>query len=78
MSVFPRIVVQLLQAQRDALAVFVDRQHLAFDFVALLEHFVGVRDLAGPRHVADVQQAVDAFFEFDERTVVGEVADRAR
>ena len=34
-------------------------------------------DLAGPRHVADVQQAVDAFFDLDERAVVGEVAHRA-
>ena len=35
-------------------------------------------DLAGPAHVADVQQAVDAFLDLDEGAVVGEVADRAR
>ena len=34
-------------------------------------------DLAGPRHVADVQQAVDPFFDLDEGAVVGEVANRA-
>ena len=32
-------------------------------------------DLLRPRHVRNVQQTVDAFFEFDERTVVGQVAD---
>ncbi len=34
-------------------------------------------DLASPRHVADVQQAVDALLQFDERTVVGEIANLA-
>ena len=32
-------------------------------------------DLAGPAHVGDVQQAVDALFDLDEGAVVGEVAD---
>ena len=67
---------QLLETKGDSLAFLVDRDHLAGDRIALLQHFVSVRNLAGPRHVADVQQAVDAFFQFDERTVVGEVANR--
>ena len=73
----PRIFVELLQAQGDAAAFLVDRQHLALDLLALLEHFARVADLAGPRHVADVQQAVDAFFDLDEGAVVGEVANLA-
>ena len=44
--------------------------------LALLEHLARVADLAGPAHVADVQQAVDALLDLDERAVVGEVADR--
>ena len=34
-------------------------------------------DLARPRHVGDVDHAVNAFFQFDERAVAGEVADLA-
>ena len=73
----PRIFVQLLQAQRDAAAFLIDRQHLAANLLSLFQHFAGMADLAGPRHVADVQQAVDPLFEFDECTVVGEVANLA-
>ena len=73
----PRIVVELLEAQGDAAAFLIDREHLALDLLALLDHLAGMADLAGPGHVADVQQAVDAFFDLDERAVVGQVADRA-
>jgi hypothetical protein len=55
----------------------VDLEHDALDGVALLQDLVGVRDLLGPRHVADVEQAVDARLDLDERAVVGEVADLA-
>ena len=34
-----------------------------------------MRNLASPRHVADVQQAVDAFLKLHKCTVVGEIAD---
>ena len=73
----PRIARQLLEAERDPLPLLIDRNHLAGDRIALLEQLVRVRDFAGPRHVADVQQPIDTLFEFDERTVVGEVANRA-
>ena len=55
----------------------VDVDDDGFDFVALLEHFGRVIDLAGPAHVGDVDHAVDAFFQFHERAVSGQVADRA-
>ena len=55
----------------------VDAENVAIELLALFEHFAGMADLAGPRHIGDVQQAVDPFFEFDERTVVGEVANLA-
>ena len=73
----PRVGLQLLEAERDALLLLVDREHHALDLVALLHHLVRVGDLAGPRHVRDVQQAVDALLQLDERAVVGEVADLA-
>src|SRR6185437_4768531 len=74
----PRIFVQLLQPQRDAAPLLIDRKHAAFDRLALFDHFAGMADLAGPAHVADVQQSVDALLDLDERAVVGQVADHAR
>ena len=73
----PRIVLELLDAETDALVGLVDIDDDGFDFVALLEHFARMIDLAGPGNVRDVDHAVDAFFEFHERTVGGQVADRA-
>ena len=73
----PRIFLELLEPQGDAAAALIDRQHLALDGLALFDHFAGMADLAGPRHVADVQQAVDPFFDLDEGTVIGQVADGA-
>ena len=32
-------------------------------------------DVLGPGHVADVDEAVDAFFNFDERTEIGQLSD---
>ena len=73
----PWIFFGLLDAERDTLVGLVDRKHDRLDFVALLEDLGGVVDLAGPRHVGNVDHAVDAFLEFDECAVSGEVADRA-
>ena len=44
--------------------------------LALFQDLVRVADLAGPAHVGDMKQAVDAFLDLDEGAVVGEVADR--
>ena len=48
-----------------------------FHFLALLEDFGRMVDLAGPAEVGHVDHAVDAFFQFHERAVSGEVADLA-
>ena len=69
--------LELLDAEADALVGLVDVDDDRFDFVALLEDFGRVIDLAGPAHVGDVDHAVDAFFEFHERAVGGHVADLA-
>src|SRR5690606_32872766 len=71
----PRVVAQLLEAQRDALLLGVELEDLGGDFLAGLHHLGGVADTA-PGHVGDVQQAVDAA-EVDERTVFGDVLDHA-
>ncbi len=71
----PRVFGDLLEAQADALALFVELEHHHLDLVADVEHFGRVVDPA-PAHVGDVQQAVDAA-EVDEATVLGDVLDDA-
>ena len=71
----PRVVAELLDAQRDAVLLGVELQHLGGDFLADLHHFARVAH-AAPGHVGDVQQAVDAA-EVDERAVLGDVLDHA-
>jgi len=71
----PRVVAELLDAQRDTILLLVELEHLGGDFLADLQHLRRVTH-ATPRHVGDVQEAVDAA-EVDERTVVGDVLDDA-
>ena len=74
-DVAPRIGHELLVAERDALGARVVLEHDDVDLVADAHDFRRMRH-AAPRHVRDVEQAVDAA-EVDERAVVGEVLDRA-
>ena len=71
----PRIGDELLVAERDALGRRVVLEHDHVDLVVDLEQLGRMAD-AAPRHVGDVQQAVDAA-EVDERAVVGDVLDDA-
>src|SRR5581483_770840 len=71
----PRIVEQLLHAERDAVRLVIDLDDLHLHLLTDIEHFGRVID-APPGNVGDVQQAVDAA-EVDERTVVGDVLDHA-
>ena len=71
----PRIVEQLLHAERDTVRLVIDLDDLHLHRLADIEHFGRVID-AAPRDVGDVQQAVDAA-EVDERTVIGDVLDHA-
>src|SRR5687767_8139472 len=70
-DVLPRIRLELLEAERDALALPVDVEHFDFELAPDLDHLRRVRD-APPGHVGDVQEAVDAT-EIDERSEVGDV-----
>ena len=73
--VLPGILIELLEAQRDALPVPVDVEHLDLDLLPQLDHVRGMRHPA-PAHVRDVQQAIHAA-QVDERTKVGDVLDDA-
>ena len=72
---FPRIGLELLHAERDALRLRVEADDLHLDVLADLQRLGRMVD-APPRDVGDVQQAVDAA-EIDERAVVGDVLDHA-
>src|SRR5690606_38770779 len=71
----PRVRLQLLHAEADALGVRVDLDDLHLDGVAHGQDLAGVRH-ALPAHVGDVQQAVDAA-QVHEGAVVGDVLDHA-
>ena len=75
LDAFPRIGLELLHAEADAVALVVDADDLDLDGLADRQHFGRVVDPA-PGDIGDVQQAIDAA-EVDERTVVGDVLDHA-
>ena len=69
----PRILAELLHAQRHAVLFLVELEDLGSHLVADGQHLGRVLD-ATPREVGDVQQAVDAA-QVDERAVIGDVLD---
>ena len=74
-NAFPRIGLELLHAERDALRFLIDLDDLNLDGLADRENFRRMVD-AAPCDVGDMQQAVDAA-EVHERTVIGDVLDDA-
>ncbi len=76
-ELFPGISLALLHTQRDTTTFFVDIQNLHFDFLAERDNLLRVDVLIGPIHFGDVHQTFDTRFDFDKRTVVGDVRDLA-
>src|SRR5690606_5275669 len=76
-ELFPRILTALLHAQRNTTTVFVDFQNHDFDFFAQVRDLPRIDLLLGPLHFGIVHQTFDTVFDFNERTVVGEVGDLA-
>ncbi len=75
LNVRPRIFLQLLHAERDAVGLVVDLDDAHLDLLADGQDFARMVD-APPGDVGHMQEAVDAA-KIDERAVVGEVLDRA-
>src|SRR5271155_162201 len=67
----PRIRRELLEAERNALLILVELQHLDLDLVANVDEVARVGETT-PAHVGDVEQAIEAAH-IDECAVVGEV-----
>src|SRR5437660_3020134 len=74
---FPGITHGLLEAQRNPPLDRINFQDLHFDFLRGGDDLAGVHVLFGPRHFRDVDQAFDAWLQFDEGAVVGDVGDAA-
>ena len=75
LGVQPGVGGELLEAERNALLVFVELQHLDLNLVADVDQVAGMGETS-PGHVGDVQQAVEAA-QIDECAVLGEVLDHA-
>ena len=69
-QLLPGVALGLAQRQADAPLVHVELGDDRLDLVAHLEDLGGVDDLLGPRHLADVDQALDALLDLDEGAVV--------
>src|SRR5581483_11489429 len=74
-DLLPRVGLSLLEAERDALPVSVDVEHLDLDRLADLQHLGRVVDVR-PRKLGDVDQAVHAV-QVDEGAEVDDVRDLA-
>src|SRR3989449_6544405 len=77
----PRIGLDLLEPERDALVLTVEVQDLSLELLPLVEDLRGVTHVPGPGHVRDVQESIDPRLELDERAEIGEVPyapDRSR
>src|SRR5690606_14383492 len=72
-----RILLQLLDAQGDALALWINRQDDGFDFVALLVVANGFFAWQIPADVRQVNQTIDAAIQTDEDTEVSDGLDLA-
>src|SRR5208282_106969 len=72
----PGVGGELAHTERDATLGRVHAEDDAVDFVAYVDELRGVFHALRPGHFADVDEAFDALFEFDESSVVGD-ADNA-
>jgi hypothetical protein len=73
----PRVRLGLLEAERNPALLLVDLEHLHVDFLRSETILPGWTFFFGPAHLGDVDEALDAGFELDERAIFGDVRDPA-
>ena len=76
-DVGPRILRQLFNPDRNPLVRLIHFQHHRFHFVAFLQHFRWMVDFSRPGNIGNVNHAIEALFQFNERPVAGQVANLA-
>src|SRR6266568_3071282 len=74
----PGIRLDLLHAEADPLRLGVDVEHHRLDLVPHVDELRGVLHPLRPAHLADMDEALDALLDLDERAVVGERHHLAR
>src|ERR1019366_1731616 len=74
-ELLPRIGLRLFHAERNTPLVRIDAQHNDIDVVAHINDFRRVYLALRPAHLADVHQALDARFHFDEGALVRQPYD---
>ena len=74
---FPRISGKLFDTEGEAFGCDVDVEDDGFDFVVFVIEFGRVADFLCPADVGDMDETVDAVFDADEETEIGNVADFA-
>ena len=72
-ELLPRVSFALFQTQGDTTTFFVDIQNHNFHYIANVNNFGRVDVFVGPIHFGNVNQAFNAFFDFNEAAVVGQV-----
>ena len=72
-DLIPRIVLCLFHTERELLAGLVDTEDNNLDLVTYLQQFVRMVDPFRPRHLADVNETFDTWFEFDEHSIAHHV-----
>ena len=65
----------LFDTERNTATLCIDVQHHHFNIVAQLDNFRWVDVLVGPIHFGNVDQTFNAWFDFNERAVIGHVRD---
>src|SRR2546426_10393705 len=68
----PRVGLDLLHPERDALGGAVDVEDDHVDLVAHVHQLRRMAHAARPRHLRDVDEPLDAGLQLDERTIIGE------
>ncbi len=77
LDLVPWIGFELADAEGDFLLLLVHAKHDGFDFLAQGENVGRTRDALRPGEFGDVNETLDAFFDFHERAVRNEVGDLA-
>src|SRR5262245_38939944 len=73
-ELLPDVRLQLLDSERQPMVVTVDVQNHSFDALTLLQNFGRMFDTPR-RDVGDVNETVDSFLNFDERTEIRQVSN---
>src|SRR5207249_1934870 len=76
-QIVPGVGLDLFQAERNAPRRRIDAEHHRVDGVANVQDLRRMFDALAPRHLADVDEPLDARLELHERAVVGQADDLA-